>query len=66
MEGAQHPGHVPQWRRHREALRPATSGLPLEVEDDPSGVGLEHLRQVQVTQTNVTGYSELLVAGGVR
>jgi transposase len=28
--------------------------------------GREHLRQVQVTQTNVMSYSELLVAGGVR
>ena len=28
--------------------------------------GHEHLRQVQVTQTNVAGYSKLLVFGGVR
>ncbi len=28
--------------------------------------GREHLRQVKVAQTNVAGYSELLVAGGVR
>ena len=28
--------------------------------------GREHLRGVQVTQTNVAGYRELLVAGGVR
>ena len=48
MERAEHPGHVAQRRRPGEAVVAAAGRLALEVEDQPAGVDLDHLGEVEV------------------